>query len=211
MLREQMRMTRGLMNLSNHLYYKGQLVDGPGTDLEKRPLAQAVKVFINSNYPVREEDDYAIHPLLIDVPGMCFKETNGRSLINLRNISVGLSLIEGLLASIPEMPARKIGVAVAYAGQVRQWHSIMRAALEANPKLRLLDIRVGVAEHWQASERAVMIFDFVRAGNERRNVGYMRSLRRLNVLISRQRAGLFIIADLEAIGEMKSWGSRMLA
>lgn len=44
-----------------------------------------------------------------------------------------------------------------------------------------------------------MIADFVRAGNDAGNIGFMASLRRLNVLLSRQQIGLVILADHRSV------------
>ena len=54
---------------------------------------------------------------------------------------------------------------------------------------------VGTAEFWQGGELAHMFIDLVRASHDAGVLGFVSDARRLNVLITRQTVGLWIVAD----------------
>ena len=60
---------------------------------------------------------------------------------------------------------------------------------------------LGVGEYWQGKERTFMIVCLVRGHNDLGMCGFLRDGRRLNVLLSRQRAGLVIVGDLDCVNE----------
>ena len=77
---EQMRMTDGLMYLSNDLFYGGKLLNGSGTDSASRPFPRALKTFFYKREAISPEGPTSIYPVLLDVRGICFTESNNISL-----------------------------------------------------------------------------------------------------------------------------------
>ena len=55
--------------------------------------------------------------------------------------------------------------------------------------------RLGTADYWQGKELPYIFVDLVRASNDAANLGFMSHSRRLNVLITRQTLGLWIVDD----------------
>ena len=54
---------------------------------------------------------------------------------------------------------------------------------------------IGTAQFWQGKEMPYMFVDLVRASNDAAALGFVGHARRLNVLITRQTLGLWIVED----------------
>ena len=67
------------------------------------------------------------------------------------------------------------------------------------PELALMDVRLGTATYWQGKEPGYIFVDLVRASNDAATLGFVSDSRLLNVLITRQTTGLYIIGDERCI------------
>ncbi len=193
-LKHVMRMTAGLEDLCNKIFYKYILICGPGTSVSdhNRRLSVAIQDFYQRFPEFQKAPDDLVYPIFLHVPGECFKEPDGSSRTNTHNIAVIIGVIQDLLGKLPtehKINPDQIGIASPYAAQVRETKKALRRA-------NIDGIRVGVTESWQGGERDVMIVDFVRAKNTDLGVlGCLTKRERLNVLLSRQKQFLVVVGD----------------
>ena len=194
LLREVMRMSAGLEDVANTIFYDSKLISGPGTSLNdpKRAMPRRLRPFIRNTFPkLTPEPEGLTYPIFFDVRGTYVKEKSGSSRVNLHNVSFVIGLIQKLLPNKKKLrvPSSKIGIACPYAAQRRETRKgLSRAGIH--------DIRVGTSEFWQGKEAAVMIVDFVRAGNDNGSLGFLVKKERLSVLLSRQEQQLFVVGDI---------------
>ena len=197
-LREIMRMTNGLEDLCNVVFYSSKLIPGPTTALNDpmRGTSRQLRTLIQQKWPQLTADpEGKIFPVFFNVPGECVKERNSSSLTNGYNVAFIIHLVNEILGEESlQLSASDIGVSTPYAAQVR----LLRRALR---KASISDIRIGVSESWQGKERPVMIVDLVRASNDKGSIGFLRKKERLNVLLSRQQQHLFVVGDIECAKE----------
>lgn len=190
-LTETMRMTVGLEDLANTIFYQSKLVAGPGTALDhpKRAMSKHLRSLLHKLLPkLTLEPEGIIYPIFFDVKGKCIKEDNGSSRVNPHNTSFIVSIIERLLANSRLLSPNDFGIATPYAAQRR----VTRKALA---KAGFGNVRVGTVEYWQGEEAPIMIVDIVRAGNDNGDLGFLREKERLNVVLSRQKQHLFVVGD----------------
>ena len=138
-------------------------------------------------------------PVFLDIPGQRDKEEGGTLRLNVFNVSAALDLTVALVTEVEGCTPRDIGIATGYAAQVDLYFASLRRVAEAFPDQDWDMVTVGTTEYWQGKEAPVMLVDFVRAENDNGKVGFMNKKQRLNVLITRQQQGLFIIEDCESV------------
>ena len=88
-----------------------------------------------------------------------------------------------------------MAIATPYRAQLRKYRRALTKADKCFPELSLTKIRMGTASYWQGKELDYMFVDLVRASNDVAELGFVKDARLLNVLITRQTLGLFIVAD----------------
>ena len=183
LLKEVMRMTAGLEDISNTIFYDSKLVRGPGTSLDdpKREMSCLLRPMIQKLLPkLISEPDGLVYPVFFDVRGVCYKEENGSSRVNYQNIAFIIDWMKKLLSKISlGLRSSDFGIACPYSGQRRE----MRKALV---KARFGDVPVGTTEYWQGKEAKLTIVDLVRARNDNDSLGFLVKKERLNVLLARQ-------------------------
>ena len=197
-LRHVMRMSAGLEDVCNQIFYDAKLICGPGTSPTdpKRHLSNLIQGVVQDQYRlVKKAPADLVYPVFVDIPGVCRQERNGSSRVNMHNISFIVDLIRGLREELAEedyrLESKQIGIASPYAAQVR-------ATRQALHRAGIFGIQVGVTESWQGSEADVMIVDLVRAKNpDLGALGFLTKKARLNVLLSCQRQFLFVVGDMK--------------
>ena len=196
LLTEQMRMPAGMMHLSNDVIYAGKLKDGKGTALTDNPYAQYFKAYLRDMYPsIRPEPEDLLYPVMLNIHGESAVEGKGTSIYNAYNVAAAMDEIIKLLRSLPAATSSNVGIATPYRAQLRKYRRALIKANKRFPELGLLNIRIGTAEFWQGKELDYMFVDLVRASSDAAMLGFIRDSRRLNVLITRQTLGLFIVGD----------------
>ena len=102
---------------------------------------------------------------------------------------------------------QSVGVITPYNGQVQLIKSMiagssaLRKGLAQNP----VSIEVKSVDGYQGRERDVIIFSAVRSNRQAR-IGFVRDWRRMNVALTRAKAGLVIVGDLDTLaGADKHW------
>jgi superfamily I DNA and/or RNA helicase len=98
---------------------------------------------------------------------------------------------------------KSIGVIAPYNGQVQ----LIKAMMGCDSQLRSLlakrqstTIEVKSVDGYQGRERDVIIFSTVRSNRQGR-IGFLRDWRRMNVALTRAKAGLIVIGDLDTLRE----------
>ena len=93
-----------------------------------------------------------------------------------------------------------VGVVTPYAGQARA----LRRALNAAPASA--DVEVRTVDGFQGREKEVIVMSTVRS-NGRGGVGFLADARRLNVALTRARAGLVVVGDARTLLNSPVWGA----
>jgi hypothetical protein len=124
----------------------------------------------------------------------------GYSFVNHRHISLALGLAHDLRASL-SVALKSIVILTGYEAQRRTYIVEQGRRQRAHPEVKWMGIRALVIEPFQGNAANVVIFDMVRT----KEVGFMRSYRRLNVDLSR---GRFALDSLYNAGSVTTKESR---
>ncbi len=130
---------------------------------------------------------------LVDTAGRGFeeeREAEGASLFNTGEAELALELARRIISH--GVSAEGIGLLSPYDAQVQR----MRAAAEASEDLA--ELEVNTIDGFQGREKEVIIVSLVRS-NERRDIGFLSELRRLNVALTRAKRALVVIGDSATI------------
>lgn len=99
-----------------------------------------------------------------------------------------------------------VGIITPYSGQVLLLKSMMtadpefRSLMQKNP----LAIEVNSIDAYQGRERDLIFFSTVRS-NRRGNVGFLSDWRRMNVALTRAKAGLIVFGDMDTLVNDHHW------
>ncbi|KAL8630960.1 hypothetical protein Q9189_003307 [Teloschistes chrysophthalmus] len=190
LLRESMRMTAGLKNLVDDVFYKGEFIDGPGTSLTDRPRTVAWLKLMEHTFPsLRKSPEGLAYPVLFNAWTTSKPEPGrGTSRWNPENIACAISYIR-LLVNAKVFPLSDIGIITPFAAQVDAYLIVLRG-------LGMAEVDVRTVDGWIGDEKPCMIADLVVAKSD---VGYYQAevdVHRLCVLFTRQQAALAIVGDL---------------
>lgn len=100
LLKEVMRLTAGIEDISNTIVYGSKLVRGPGTSLDSphRELSKKLLAAITNSLPLlHPEPEGLTYPVFFDIRGNYLQEPNGTSRINGYNISFTIAWIKSML------------------------------------------------------------------------------------------------------------------
>ena len=202
LLNEQKRMPAGMIHLSNDIIYGRRLRDGKGTALTENPKTQDYKAYLNKMYPsVKAEPENLIYPIMLNIHGESAIEHKGTSIYNAYNVATTLDEIIKLLQSLPAFTSTNAAVATPYRAQLRKYRCVLIKANTRYPELSFLymyiyiHIRMGTASYWQAKELGYTFVDLVRASNDAAELGFVKNSGLLNVLITCQTLGFFVVAN----------------
>ena len=127
-------------------------------------------------------------------------EANSKSVSNVYNVATTINEVIKLIRTLPHANSLNVGIATPYRAQIRRYQRALAKALKRFPELSLPEMsvtrnRLGTADYRQGKELPYILVDLVRAFNDAANLGFMGQSRRLNVLITRQTLGLWIVGD----------------
>lgn len=108
----------------------------------------------------------------------------------------------------PSSP-RNIGIVTPYRGQVDLIKKKLAedADLVSSLKMLSIELEIKTVDGYQGRERDLIIFSAVRS-NRQGNIGFLRDWRRMNVALTRAKAGLIVVGDLETLGSGdKHWAA----
>ena len=94
LLREQFRQAAGLSDIINKIFYKGEIVDGKGTELANRPKAVEAIQFIKDNY---QKNDNIPHICLSVPDGVCTTTNKGTARYNFHSIAATIKIIRKMM------------------------------------------------------------------------------------------------------------------
>lgn len=122
-----------------------------------------------------------------------------KSYFNQDEAQVVLDIVKRLL-STTFFNASDIGIISPYSAQVK----LLNETLRKNKSKSELRIEVSTIDGFQGREKEVIILSTVR-NNRRREVGFLRDWRRLNVAITRARTLLIVAGDESTIATDENW------
>jgi hypothetical protein len=115
----------------------------------------------------------------------------GYSFVNHSHISLALDLAHDLHTSL-SVALEDIVILTGYEAQRRAYIVEQGRRQHAHSEVKWMEIRAHVIETFQGNEAKVVIFDVVRT----KEMGFMRSYRRLNVALSRGRFALYCLYNV---------------
>ena len=187
---ETMRMTQGLLDVPNSLFYEGRLVYGPDTELENRPDGQRFLDYTAVAFPkIALPPAGTVLPVLVNVAGSETEKSSDNSVSNERFVDYTVTLVQDMIAK--GIDGLDIGVICPYAAQVDLYHKRFRK--------EGMSIKTGTPEKFQGSEVKYAVVDSVRGGDSKGALGFLTNARRLCVMLSRHRDGYIVIADTECV------------
>lgn len=193
MLTEQFRMHPAIREFPSARFYDDRLSDG--IEAADRPPA--------AGFPW---PDPAKPVAFIPVDAVEDESGEG-SKENLEEAHLCLKLVNWLVDA-GEVRARDIGIITPYNGQVRLLKRLFDAEGGTESEGRYPGLEIRSVDGYQGREKEVILLSAVRA-NDRREVGFLRDWRRLNVAITRARRGLIVIGNPATLRHDPNWDAWM--
>ncbi|XP_037257218.1 probable helicase senataxin isoform X1 [Falco rusticolus] len=143
--------------------------------------------------------DWPFQPYLIFDVGCGREERDNDSFSNPQEVKLVLELIRTIKEKRKDLGLRRIGIITPYSAQKKRIQEQMdRVFKSGSPEVDTVDA-------FQGREKDCIIVTCVRANNAKGSIGFLASLQRLNVTITRARFSLFIIGRLKTLMENKDW------
>jgi len=178
-LRVQYRMHEEIMRFSSAMFYEGRL-----------QADESVAHHLLSDSPAVKEDELTTNAVrFIDTSGACYdekKETAGSSCSNPEEASLAVKKVRDLMAC--GVRPSDIALITPYTAQVR----VLQELLDNDA------VEVGSIDGFQGREKDAVIISLVRS-NKRKEIGFLKDVRRMNVALTRARKKLIVIGDSATI------------
>jgi len=179
MLREQYRMSAGIMSFPNRTMYDGALRAHPS--VADRALGEVLPAAVAVDAPP---------VLFLDTAGKGFdeqQEDGTGSLFNPGEAALVVARVEELLGL--GLPATGIAVITPYSAQAARLRELLDQP----------GLEVDTIDAFQGREKDAVLLSLVRSNGEGQ-VGFLSELRRMNVALTRARRHLFVVGDSATIG-----------
>ncbi|RKP26206.1 AAA domain-containing protein, partial [Syncephalis pseudoplumigaleata] len=190
LLAVQYRMHPLISRFPSHIFYQGQIKDGPGmAERTQAPWHQSdlFAPFVFYNVADGREQSYG-----------------GRSFSNLREIEVVIGLIDRLVSQFTKVDfAGRIGVITPYKEQIRSLR--LQCLRRYGERIREV-IDFNTIDGFQGQEKDIILFSCVRASRHNR-LGFLSDIRRMNVALTRARCSLFVVGNSETLQADNHWRS----
>ena len=189
MLRRQYRMNEHIMNFSNNEFYGSELVadNSVRTQTIEKPfnfkILNAVEFLDTKNLNAAEKN--------YSGSKSWFNEVEAELLVN------HLQNILNIVGSQKEQNF-SIGIISPYKGQVLYLQNMIKESLPIIDKSIRVD--VNSIDAFQGQERDIIYISLVRS-NQRKQIGFLRETRRMNVAITRAKKKLIVIGDSTTISK----------
>lgn len=196
MLGIQYRMHEEIMTFSNRIFYQNQL---------KADASVAMRRLWKS------EDEGSQPVRFIDSAGTGYEEKFHRETVGLSNPEEAGLLIQHLENWLDQARS-KLGlgvekISVAIVSPYREQVELIKRNLASNQKLKSFSkIRVGSIDGFQGQEADVVYISLVRS-NDRKEIGFLRDIRRMNVALTRARMRLVVIGDSATLSNSDFYSS----
>ncbi|KAJ7327032.1 hypothetical protein JRQ81_016791 [Phrynocephalus forsythii] len=180
LLRTQYRCHPVISAIANDLFYEGKLLNGI-SEMDRTPLMEWL-------------------------PTLCFYNVNGleqmerdNSFHNMAEASFSVKLIETLIASGAE--GSMIGVITLYKSQMSKICNLLGSISSDVSQIKA--VQVSTVDAFQGAEKEIIVLSCVRT----KHVGFIDSVKRMNVALTRGKRHLLIVGNLNCLRKNKLWGS----
>jgi len=195
-LHEQARAPEEIARAYSRIIYQGRLTHASSTAVERRPIAQAVRAFNLKHFNLRSNLVY------IDLTDSKSEIVGTGSVYNIKNCQFTLNLVEELLnANIPG----DIGILGCYQAQYRCYSLGLMKMSKVYPQVPG-KVETDRIDRRQGSEFDIVIVDLTRS----EGAGFMKDKKRLNVLFSRAKNGLYVVGNKKCIDSLKGSNGKFL-
>ncbi|NXF91407.1 SETX helicase, partial [Eubucco bourcierii] len=148
----------------------------------------------------RCSSDWPFQPYLIFDVGDGREERDNDSFSNPQEVKLVMELIKVIKARRKDLGLRRIGIITPYSAQKKRIQRQLDKVFGSNSPGE-----VDTVDAFQGREKDCIIVTCVRANTTKGSIGFLASLQRLNVTITRARFSLFILGRLETLMENKDW------
>ncbi|NXL94083.1 SETX helicase, partial [Alectura lathami] len=148
----------------------------------------------------RCSSEWPFQPYLVfDVRDGC-EERDNDSFSNPQEVKLVMELIRTIKGKRKDLGLRRIGVITPYSAQKKKIQEELDRVYKNNSPGE-----VDTVDAFQGREKDCIIVTCVRANRSKGSIGFLASLQRLNVTITRARFSLFILGRLNTLKESKDW------
>ncbi|NWU65062.1 SETX helicase, partial [Pterocles burchelli] len=148
----------------------------------------------------RCSSEWPFQPYLIFDVGDGREERDNDSFSNPQEVKLVMELIRTIKEKRKDLGLRRIGIITPYSAQKRKIQEQLDKAFNNNSPGE-----VDTVDAFQGREKDCIIVTCVRANSTKGSIGFLASLQRLNVTITRARFSLFILGRLKTLMENKDW------
>ncbi|KFQ45021.1 putative helicase senataxin, partial [Nestor notabilis] len=147
----------------------------------------------------RCSSEWPFQPYLIFDVGDGHEERDNDSFSNPQEVKLVMELIRTIKEKRKDLGLRRIGIITPYSAQKKKIQEQLDRVFRNNSP------EVDTVDAFQGREKDCIIVTCVRANSTKGSIGFLASLQRLNVTITRARFSLFILGRLKTLMENKDW------
>ncbi|NXN63866.1 SETX helicase, partial [Himantopus himantopus] len=148
----------------------------------------------------RCSSEWPFQPYLIFDVGDGREERDNDSFSNPQEVKLVMELIRTIKEKRKDLGLRRIGIITPYSAQKKKIQEQLDRVFKNNSPGE-----VDTVDAFQGREKDCIIVTCVRANDTKGSIGFLASLQRLNVTITRARFSLFILGRLKTLMENKDW------
>ncbi|XP_052671463.1 probable helicase senataxin isoform X1 [Harpia harpyja] len=148
----------------------------------------------------RCSSEWPFQPYLIFDVGDGREERENDSFSNPQEVKLVVELIRTIKEKRKDLGLRRIGIITPYSAQKKKIQEQLDRVFRNNSPGE-----VDTVDAFQGREKDCIIVTCVRANSTKGSIGFLASLQRLNVTITRARFSLFILGRLKTLMENKDW------
>ncbi|KAM8995468.1 putative helicase senataxin isoform 1-T1 [Ara ararauna] len=148
----------------------------------------------------RCSSEWPFQPYLIFDVGDGHEERDNDSFSNPQEVKLVMELIRTIKSKRKDLGLRRIGIITPYSAQKKKIQAQLDRVFRNNSPGE-----VDTVDAFQGREKDCIIVTCVRANSTKGSIGFLASLQRLNVTITRARFSLFILGRLKTLMENKDW------
>ncbi|NXN39373.1 SETX helicase, partial [Rhinoptilus africanus] len=148
----------------------------------------------------RCSSEWPFQPYLIFDVGDGREERDNDSFSNPQEVKLVMELIRTIKEKRKDLGLRRIGIITPYSAQKKKIQDQLDRVFKNNSPGE-----VDTVDAFQGREKDCIIVTCVRANHTKGSIGFLASLQRLNVTITRARYSLFILGRLKTLMDNKDW------
>lgn len=191
LLDTQYRLNQDIMEFPSKVLYEGKL----------KPFEANKYISLTDLPGVETDDDTELTCIWMDTQGGEYQEQTNEDENNSKYNESEIAMVNEHVNKLISLgvAAKDIGIISPYNAQV----SMLKRTLNYG------DLEINTVDGFQGREKEVIVISLVRS-NDQGEIGFLKDKRRLNVAMTRPKRQLFVVGDLELIGEstefLKLWG-----